>query len=49
MQDVPAQYLFWLWCQPDRAQKLRARDPVFCYIESRLSHLQQEHPDGIWD
>lgn len=43
MQDVPADYLHWLWTtNPAR------NTPIMRYIERNLSALKQEYPDGIW-
>ena len=54
MQDVPADYLFYLWTngleKKGKDQYLRTdQDRVAAYIRSNLSHLEQEHPDGIWE
>lgn len=52
MQDVPASYLHWLWTQDQRKMNLKAPDnvgAVYRYVESRITHLKKEHPDGIWD
>lgn len=53
MQDVPASYLHFLWTKPgDNLQRdLNLNTPqgkVARYIKAHLSHLQKEHPDGIW-
>lgn len=45
MQDVPASYLHWLWVNGMDKDRLA---PVAVYIREHLSHLKQEHPDGIW-
>ena len=46
MQDVPADYLHWLWQNGMKNDKL---SPVADYIRRNLSALKQEHPDGIWN
>lgn len=43
LQDVPASYLHWLWTQRPLADK-----QLEAYINSNLSSLRTEHPDGIW-
>lgn len=45
MQDVPARYLHWLWCEGVKDEKGRA---IHNYIELNMHGLKQEHPDGIW-
>lgn len=45
MQDVPAQYLHWLWTN---GKKHDRACPVADYIRRNLSALKQEHKDGIW-
>ena len=46
MQDVPADYLFWLWSNgSDKKTKICQ---VADYIERNLHILKVEHPDGIW-
>lgn len=50
MQDVPAEYLHFLWTRGLKAQ-LKTRTPqgkVARYIEANMSALKKEHPDGIW-
>lgn len=45
MQDVPADYLFWLWTNGKQNDKAC---PVADYIRRNLGALKKEHPDGIW-
>jgi hypothetical protein len=45
MQDVPADYLFWLWTNGMEHDK---KSPVADYIRRNLSALSQEYPDGLW-
>lgn len=45
MEDVPASYLHWLWTNGKEHDKLC---PVAGYIRENLTHLEREHPDGIW-
>lgn len=45
MQDVPADYLFWLWTNGKERDQ---RCPVASYIRRNLDVLKKEHPDGIW-
>jgi uncharacterized protein (DUF3820 family) len=45
MQDVPARYLHWLWCN---GKKDNPDCPVADYIRRNISALESEHPDGIW-
>ena len=45
MQDVPAQYLWWLWTEGMMSNK---QEPVADYIRRNLEALKQEYPDGIW-
>ena len=46
MQDVPADYLFWLWTE--KGKKDNHVCEVADYIRRNLAALQQEYPDGIW-
>lgn len=46
MQDVPADYLCWLWNEGLK-HKTRTSD-VANYIERNISALSEEYPDGIW-
>jgi hypothetical protein len=46
MQDVPADYLFWLWTNGKEGDKVC---PVAGYIRENLDALKRDHPDGIWD
>ena len=43
MQDVPASYLHWLWCEGCNNPQLKS------YIERNLSSLKKEAPDKIWN
>lgn len=45
MQDVPADYLHWLWTNGKEHDR---RCQVADYIRRNITALQQEHPDGIW-
>ena len=46
MQDVPANYLHYLWTS---GLKEEARiNKVADYIKRNLSALKEEYPDGIW-
>lgn len=44
MQDVPANYLHWLWTNG----KEQDDDPVADYIRRNLNALKKENPDAIW-
>ena len=46
MQDVPADYMFWLWTK--RGFENNRADPVADYIRRNLSAFEMEYPDGIW-
>ena len=46
MQEIPAQYLHWLWTTGLRNKT--ATDAVADYIQRNLHALKQEHPDGVW-
>lgn len=46
MQDVPADYMFWLWTE--RGFENNLIDPVPEYIRRNLSAFEMEYPDGIW-
>ena len=49
MEDVPASYFFWLWCNPDGPNLQHDKQsPVADYIRRNKDLLQQEYPDGIW-
>lgn len=53
MQDVPASYFHYLWTKTgDNIKRdIELNTPqgkVARYIKAHLSHLQKEHPDGIW-
>lgn len=45
MQDVPAAYLYWLWCQGKRDEK---DCPVADYIRRNMIALKKELPDAVW-
>jgi hypothetical protein len=46
LQDVPADYLFWLW---DSGMKSKVKtEPVADYIARSISALKKEQPDKIW-
>ena len=45
MEDVPADYLHWLWTQCN----FRKESPVGWYIQDNLNSLKLDHPDGIWE
>jgi hypothetical protein len=45
MQNVPASYLHWLWCNGKREDKAC---PVADYIRRNIQALKMEYPDGIW-
>jgi hypothetical protein len=50
MQDVPAQYLHWLWTNVRDPMRNKVKDdPVANYINCNLNALKQEYPDGIWE
>lgn len=46
MQDVPADYLHWLYT--NFGMKFKS-GPVGDYILRNKAALKQEHPDGIWN
>lgn len=46
MQDVPASYLHWLWCD---SKEHDDRCPVADYIRRNMEALKQEYPNGIWN
>ena len=46
MDDVPADYYFYLWKNGKRHDHI---DPVGDYIRENLDALQLDYPDGIWD
>lgn len=46
MQDVPADYLFWLWTNGKEHDKTC---PVSDYIRRNIEVLKNEYPDGIWE
>lgn len=46
MQDVPASYLHYLWCNGINKQK---EHPIHVYIKDRLNALKEEDPDKIWE
>jgi len=45
LQDVPASYFHWLWCNGKRDNK---QCPVADYIRRNLNVLKLEYSDGIW-
>lgn len=50
MQDVPAQYLHWLWSNGLK-NELKSRSiqgDVARYIQANMPALKREYPDGIW-
>lgn len=51
MQEVPASYLHYLWTHGIKVdlQMNTPQGKVARYIQKHLSHLKQEHPDGIWE
>jgi len=44
MQDVPANYLHWLWTKGG----LDKKHPIGVYIQKNLECLKEEYKDGIW-
>ena len=46
MMNVPAAYLYWLWTNGKKQDKVC---PVADYIRRNLDELMLEHDDGIWD
>ena len=46
MEEVPASYLHWLWVN---GKKDDFACPVHQYIHPRMSALQDEYRDGIWN
>jgi hypothetical protein len=46
MQDVSADYLFFLWTKLGKERDKQC--PVADYIRRNLSALEQDYPDGIW-
>lgn len=47
MQNVPADYLFYLWTELDFEHKVK-ENPVADYINRNLATLEIDYPDGIW-
>jgi len=45
MQDVPANYLHWLWVN---GKKDDNRCPVANYIRKNINALRTENPDALW-
>lgn len=45
MQDVPACYLHWLWCN---GKKDDHQCPVADYIRRNINALAHEYRDAIW-
>jgi uncharacterized protein (DUF3820 family) len=52
MQDVPANYLHWLWTEAGYS-KFVSREgnagAIADYISRNLHALKQEYPDGLWN
>lgn len=51
MQDVPADYMFWVWTDGGNvgpAEKRVNECPVAEYINRNIAVFEKEHPDGIW-
>lgn len=46
MEDVPADYLHYLWVNGKKDNRVC---PVADYIRRNLQGLQHEYPDGIWE
>ena len=46
MQDVPADYLHYLW---HKGLKHERNSLVAVYIRANLNALKKETPDAIWD
>jgi len=46
MQDVPVNYLHWLWHQGLKTDK---KSDLANYIRDSLDGLKLENPDLIWD
>jgi hypothetical protein len=46
MEDVPAQYLNWLWCNGKKTDRSCL---VADYIRRNINVLKHEFPDGDWD
>ena len=46
MQDVPVDYLFWLWNNGMATDK---NSDVANYIRDNLDALKMEKPDAIWE
>ncbi len=45
MQDIPVNYLHWLWQRGLKHEK----KPVAEYIRANLNALKKENPDLLWD
>lgn len=45
MEDVPADYLFYLWTE---CRFEHDHGPVAEYIRANLDTLEIDYPDGIW-
>lgn len=45
MQDVPADYLHWLWVN---GKQFDRHCPVANYIRKNIEALKKEHRDGVW-
>ena len=46
LQDVPAEYLHWLWTEGGLSTNNHS--DVADYIRRNLTSLEQEYPDGVW-
>lgn len=50
MENVPASYYHWLWCNEDGPNlQSNKQCPVADYIRRNLNVLKLDYPDGIWD
>jgi hypothetical protein len=47
MEDVPADYLFFLWTERGKERQVKSC-PVADYIQRNLETLEEEWPDGVW-
>lgn len=48
MQDVPADYLHYMWTQRGLELRRAGQCEVADYIRANLDALAMEHKDGIW-
>lgn len=46
MQNVPADYMFYLWTELGLESDVFS--PVARYIRENIAAFEKEHPDGIW-